>query len=266
MFKKAAILTFVFTYLSLSSFAENACEEQGGFPMKAYGRTVCNFKTLDQGKPCGADHDCQGNCLLVSTVNASQKIDQTPTENPRNPGRCSMYSHPVGCATLFTGEKWCSTDDAATTLKKGDYLKQTKNMQLRVMLERFLNNLDQGYFSLAQKTAGLTGCTDENSKLLCTRSKALECLMKGNTTILLSQRGYICSKLTSDGGKKCSTSEKCQGICTITQNLSTEELVEFWENGDDIGECSLTHDTFGCVRKLIKKDGVPSIQRICRDE
>ena len=266
MIKKYILLALIFSVVSLSTHADTAsCEEQGGFNMEAYGRTICNFKTLDKGKPCGADNDCQGNCLLVSSVNESQKIDLTPTGDPRNPGRCSIYSHPVGCATLFTGEKWCSTDNAAAIKQKGDFFEKTKQMQLRVMYERFLNNLDTGYFTLAQNTAGLTGCTGDHAHLLCTRSQAMDCLMKGNTTILLSKAGYVCSRLTSDGGQKCSSSEKCQGICTITENLSTEELVKFWERGDDIGQCSLTREVFGCVRKLTKKDGVPAVQRICRD-
>ncbi len=266
MIKKHILLVLISAIMGTTSFAEStSCEEQGGFHMKAYGRDICNFKTLDKDKPCGTDNDCQGNCLLVSSVNAAQKIKISPTEDPRNPGRCSMYSHPVGCATLFTGEKWCSTDDAAEVRKKGDFLETTKHMQLKIMYERFLNNLDTGYFTLAQNTAGLTGCTGDNAHLLCTRTQAMNCLLKGNTTILLSKAGYVCAELTSDGGKKCSSSEKCQGICTITENLSTEELVEFWESGDDIGQCSLTREVFGCVRKLTKKDGVPAVQRICRD-
>lgn len=242
-----------------------SCEAQGGFEMKAYGRTICNFKTRDEGKPCGVDYDCQGKCLLVSDINTRQEINITQTNDPRNPGRCSKYSHPVGCATLFTGEKWCSSDDNAEVLKKGTYLEQTKLMQMQVLFERFISNLDETYFTVASNSAGISGCTDENNPLLCTKSQAMACLMKGHTTILLSTQGYICSELTPDGGKACSSSQECEGICTVTQSLLTEELVDYWEKGTKIGECSLTKDVFGCVRKLIKKDGVPAIERICRD-
>lgn len=249
----------------LDENAIRACERQGGFVIDAYNRTICNFKTRDANQPCGPTQECQGMCLQTSEANKEQGINISSTNNNRYPGRCSVYSHPVGCAVLFTGEKWCSSDQKRQTLQRQEFLTASAEEQLRAKINIILDTLDEDLYEYTSRRLGINGCDDPSNTLLCSRDSAFKCLKKGNTTILRRRSGYDCALLTEDGGHACSVSEECEGHCVLTKDLSTEDLVSYWETGNAVGECSATKTVAGCIRRLERQGGVPRVLRVCFD-
>jgi len=90
------------------------CQLEKGMVIERYGREACNMRMPDANQTCSRQSDCQGSCLAVTAKNARQHgINPEPTNLRNQPGRCAMYLHIIGCATLVSQKTKCSPENKA---------------------------------------------------------------------------------------------------------------------------------------------------------